>query len=206
MAKKIKAKPSFQSQSVKEQIEELNMLLKAGLVRRPNAANPNAEYLLNKPSTPGTELGFPLAQEEQAGRVLITPSESLAVGQPKGLAAMKRLKAKGVLSKEVPAAGEAAAAGAGAMGGALGKLLKGGVGVALLSYLLNSGQEMAQELIRSKMEAGQMDLAQMATNPGAVQQQAMLPITRSQKQAALYMLMQRMGGGRQMLADGESMT
>ena len=87
-------------------------------------------------------------------------------------------------------------------------LAKGAVGVALISYLLQSGQELVQELIRSKAEAGQMDLAQMAYSPENVQQQAMLPINRSQKQAALYMLLQKMGGGggRPMLADGESLT
>lgn len=207
MRKRLRSKPSFKNLTGKEQAEELDLLLKAGLYGRPNAPNPNAEYLLNKPTTPGTELGFPIPQKTTAKRVLTTPSEELALREPTALArSIRKLKGgKLVKSKEAAAA---AATEAGSLGPVLGKLAKGAVGVALISYLLQSGQEMAQELIRSKAEAGQMDLAQMAYSPENAQQQAMLPINRSQKQAALYMLLQKMGGGggRPMLADGESLT
>jgi hypothetical protein len=49
----------------------------------------------------------------------------------------------------------------------------------------------------------------MQASPENAVNQAMMPITQAQKQAALYMLLQKMGGrgGRApMLADGEVLT
>ena len=93
-------------------------------------------------------------------------------------------------------------------GSLLGGLAKGGIAALIIGSLLRKGMEFNSQALQGQVEQGQRDLAELAMSPNMVQQQTMLPITRAQKQAALYMLMQKMGQGSMtpMLAEGESLT
>jgi len=76
----------------------------------------------------------------------------------------------------------------------------------LLDSVVRGGMGLAGEVVQSGQEGQAMDI-QGRMGPQMAAQQAMLPVTQAQKQAALYMLMQQLGAkGSPMLADGESLT
>jgi hypothetical protein len=187
-----------------EEAEMLSIMQRAG-AEGIDPAQAIRDFNLNRRSRPGTQL----ATVERAGRrmeygpsgePLITPQTDLAV-RP-GETGMSRT----VASTEV-AAGETL----------VDKISRGlkskgaryTAAYFALQSLIGDARNVADELLRSKAEQGQIDLANMQASPENAVNQAMMPITQAQKQAALYMLLQKMGGrgGRApMLADGEVLT
>jgi hypothetical protein len=186
-----------------EQAEMLAIMQRAGLEGK-DPAQAIRDFNLNRRSRPGTQL----ATVERAGRrmeygpsgePLVTPQTDLAL-RP-GETGMSRAVAS---TESAPLTWKQR----------LGKGLKTNeakvtVGAIALKYLLDTVTGVSQELLNAKMQQGQLDLANMQANPENAVNQAMMPITQAQKQAALYMLLQKMGGrgGRApMLADGEVLT
>jgi hypothetical protein len=92
------------------------------------------------------------------------------------------------------------------------KTPQGKLGAAAMVALLvaeaakNSALGLATDVIQTGQQSRSLDV-QGELAPQLAQQEAMQPITQSQKQAALYLLMQQLGArGKPMLADGESLT
>jgi hypothetical protein len=86
----------------------------------------------------------------------------------------------------------------------------GFVGYMVLQGLLRTILQGAQQLQETGLAGGQMEAQMEAASPEAARQMALQPITRAQRDHALMMLMQQMGGsgnGRApMLARGEVLT
>ncbi|MFH0981801.1 MAG: hypothetical protein V2A79_09710 [Planctomycetota bacterium] len=163
-------------------------------IRQQNETMRKALEKLRRKLSPAQTAGTGAAAAEAAGGAVGQEAAAAAGGAAGAPAGMDMLK------KILGGKGGGSALKAGATG-VIGYMLIEG----LLRTLLQGGQQLSQ----TALAGSELEAQGEALTPEAVREQALQPVTRSQRDFALQLLMQQLSGGRGMptkLARGEVLT